>query len=507
MEYFDAFDDGEKTITDAEKRFQKLRQAIADDDEARKKLIETQEKSAESLQKQLEILNATSEAEKMRIQLGHEASQSELILIDLIVKKEESLKREKEAIKKSEKAAKDRIKTMKAEAKAFQAMLDTITMAEFDLADAELALGAATGKVTKEQAKDVGLLLGFQKKLINQFGDRVKISGDMKDIQNTLNVTLDEATDLESDLLGILGEIFMAQLRVNNVDSESVKILKEKIELLKGQNEAYGKYGEVIGGLGAAFGALTSSLGGIDFSAMDELKAALSLDLDDPEKGLENQATLLQAQLDMRESFYGQMGEMAANFIQQEAARNEQAIRSEASRELEALRQTRKFKRMSDSQKAAAEKKITDATNAKLKKQHKIQQGAAIASVWIDAIKASFHAVEGAWVTVGQPWVGIIMGLAALQTAMISSQKAPTFAKGGDFIVPPGYPKDSFPIRVESGERVQITPKSDVGGMFPSSSTVNINFSGNVLSQDFIENEAIPQIKEAIRRGADIGVA
>jgi len=27
------------------------------------------------------------------------------------------------------------------------------------------------------------------------------------------------------------------------------------------------------------------------------------------------------------------------------------------------------------------------------------------------------------------------------------------------------------------------------------------------MSQDFIENEAIPQIKEAIRRGADIGVS
>ena len=36
---------------------------------------------------------------------------------------------------------------------------------------------------------------------------------------------------------------------------------------------------------------------------------------------------------------------------------------------------------------------------------------------------------------------------------------------------------------------------------------VNITFSGNVMSQDFIENEAIPQIKDAIRRGADIGVS
>ena len=36
---------------------------------------------------------------------------------------------------------------------------------------------------------------------------------------------------------------------------------------------------------------------------------------------------------------------------------------------------------------------------------------------------------------------------------------------------------------------------------------VNVTFSGNVMSQEFIENEAIPQIKDAIRRGADIGVS
>ena len=37
--------------------------------------------------------------------------------------------------------------------------------------------------------------------------------------------------------------------------------------------------------------------------------------------------------------------------------------------------------------------------------------------------------------------------------------------------------------------------------------SINVNFSGNVMSRDFIEQEAIPQIKEAIRRGADIGVS
>lgn len=35
---------------------------------------------------------------------------------------------------------------------------------------------------------------------------------------------------------------------------------------------------------------------------------------------------------------------------------------------------------------------------------------------------------------------------------------APGFQRGADFIVPPGFPNDSFPMRVSSGERVIITP-------------------------------------------------
>ena len=39
------------------------------------------------------------------------------------------------------------------------------------------------------------------------------------------------------------------------------------------------------------------------------------------------------------------------------------------------------------------------------------------------------------------------------------------YASGANFIVPPGYPNDSFPMRVQSGEHVQVTPagKSSAG--------------------------------------------
>jgi hypothetical protein len=38
------------------------------------------------------------------------------------------------------------------------------------------------------------------------------------------------------------------------------------------------------------------------------------------------------------------------------------------------------------------------------------------------------------------------------------SGRAPGMAGGADFVVPPGYPNDSYPLRVQSGERVVVTP-------------------------------------------------
>ena len=69
-------------------------------------------------------------------------------------------------------------------------------------------------------------------------------------------------------------------------------------------------------------------------------------------------------------------------------------------------------------------------------------------------------------------------------------------------------------IEAERGEFVMSRRAVDAIGLETmnrinqggSAGGVNISFNGNVMSKDFIEDEAIPQIKEAIRRGADIGV-
>ena len=82
----------------------------------------------------------------------------------------------------------------------------------------------------------------------------------------------------------------------------------------------------------------------------------------------------------------------------------------------------------------------------------------------------------------------------------------PSFATGGSFVT-----NGAEPIMVgdnPSGrELVSVTPLDASGQPTSTAGGVNITFTGNVMSQDFIENEAIPQIRDAIRRGASLGVS
>lgn len=124
---------------------------------------------------------------------------------------------------------------------------------------------------------------------------------------------------------------------------------------------------------------------------------------------------------------------------------------------------------------------------------------------------------------VGIPVVGPGLAVAAAASAIAAGlanvkmiEQTPTqqMAEGG-LISGPLHSGGGVNINAEGGEFVMRRDAVDAVGVETmnainegeSTGITNITFSGNVMSQDFIENEAIPQIKEAIRRGADIGVS
>ena len=136
------------------------------------------------------------------------------------------------------------------------------------------------------------------------------------------------------------------------------------------------------------------------------------------------------------------------------------------------------------------------------------KQKLAISNVIIDYISGIAKDVGKAGLIATITSAPLLLAAQAAAIAMITAQKPPEkFAQGGDFVT-------SGPQTIIVGdnpggrERVQVTPLSSPNVAGPSSgNTVNVVFNNSVMSSDYTEDVIIPQIKEAVRRGADIGIS
>ena len=117
----------------------------------------------------------------------------------------------------------------------------------------------------------------------------------------------------------------------------------------------------------------------------------------------------------------------------------------------------------------------------------------------ISGLFMNFHPVVATVLSAGAG--GLVSGIIDKGLSQI-----PEFAQGGSFVT-----NGEQLIRVgdnPSGrELVNVTPLDAGGSPTSSAGGINVTFTGNVMSEEFITEQAIPQIKEAIRRGADIGVS
>ena len=82
----------------------------------------------------------------------------------------------------------------------------------------------------------------------------------------------------------------------------------------------------------------------------------------------------------------------------------------------------------------------------------------------------------------------------------------PSFATGGDFVTN-GSQMIMVGDNPSGRERVQVTPLDAGGEPTGAGGAVNITFNSPVMSADYTEDVIIPQIAEAVRRGASLGVS
>jgi hypothetical protein len=89
-------------------------------------------------------------------------------------------------------------------------------------------------------------------------------------------------------------------------------------------------------------------------------------------------------------------------------------------------------------------------------------------------------------------------GAAGLASTVALAQvlAIPKFAKGGDFIVPPGFNNDSYPMLVESGERVQVTPANQVNKQDSSFSELSKKL--DILNKNLIAKDFSPTINTGL---------
>lgn len=132
----------------------------------------------------------------------------------------------------------------------------------------------------------------------------------------------------------------------------------------------------------------------------------------------------------------------------------------------------------------------------------RLQQGAIVASTAAGAM-AAISPPTGAPTPAGYMNMAAVIAQGAAQAIAISRAMGDikTAATGMNEVVT----RPTMILAGEAGaERVSITPLQGDNVDGPQQQPININFTGNVMSQDFIEEQAIPMIRDAIRRGATL---
>ena len=169
--------------------------------------------------------------------------------------------------------------------------------------------------------------------------------------------------------------------------------------------------------------------------------------------------------------------------------------------EISALKDTARYQNADAERREDMERGILQKYAKEQKLKFRISQASAIAEIGMNTASALMKSVEGAWVTLGQPWFSIIAGLGVAQAAMVLSQKPPEFHSGG--LV--GGQGDT-PIMAQSGEfvlsrsavqdiGVDTAQRINQGG----GAGITVNITAPLVDETVVES-IIPAIETAIRR-------
>ena len=186
-------------------------------------------------------------------------------------------------------------------------------------------------------------------------------------------------------------------------------------------------------------------------------------------------------------------------------------IQTQYNTDLKKLKASDDYKKKSDRAKANAEEKLLEEKEKKEKavmnkialaeyEQAKVAKWVGVAQIIIETALASVKALPNVPLSIAVGALGAVSAGVAAATPI----PPPVLAQFGyEGVV--DRPTNFTVGEGNNPELVQVTPLVDENRFGPESgTTLNISFEGNVMSDDFIIDEAIPKIREAILRGESI---
>ena len=473
----------EKKRAEALARGEKLKGSIKD--------LEAAEKSIKSLEKRLELINANSEVDKHRINQGRELLDQEIELLEKIEKQTAAKKLAQDIEQSEEKLLK------KLQLSASMSDIERFRIEQGrELSDLEIQYlqSLEAIKIAKDEE------LEKEKELVRLRKERAYQDKLGLDIESSTLALSQEAKVLQAKISGA-SEIDLQRMTLKNQkvlalkkNESEVQAIEEKANLLTG--EALDKQLKMIN----------------DKNAQKELIREIfnlqldSLDID--EKALE-----LQKKKAVQQQLFNiglQIANEGLGALRDSIEAEKQILDTKMQEDIDRVKKTGEYQmaakynneeKMQQLEKAARKKTLKDRQKA-----FKQMQAVSISEILMNTGVAMLRAYKDYDAASATVISGMLAALGATQIARVAAQEGPKFARGGDFVT-------SGPQTITVGdnpggrERVQVTPLSSPNFDGPrNNSNINITFTGNVMSRDFIEDEAIPQIKDAIRRGADIGI-
>ena len=180
-------------------------------------------------------------------------------------------------------------------------------------------------------------------------------------------------------------------------------------------------------------------------------------------------------------------------------------MKSRMDTEISTLKDSEAYMMADTERRKHMERQITKGYAAEQMKQFRIGQATAIADIGMNTASALMKSVAGSWVTIGQPWFGLIAALGLAQTGMVLGQKPPSFEQGG-LVGGQRHSQGGTMIEAEQGEF--IMSRSAVSSIGTSALNqmnqggvgggITLNISAPLVDEHILDT-IIPAIQKAQR--------